>query len=138
MAKSKTKSNPSKKKSSPEETYDDTFKRLMAKIDRLENERSQWKKDEESKMQDVEMEKSKEVGPFPASATFSFGTEWTTVKGRDEKEKSAEKGTSAQLTLRAADWPLPVLKPIDLEDSAKGVCFSSQKEGESIYAEIKN
>ena len=131
MAKSKTKSSPSKKKSSREETYDDTIKRLMAKIDRLENERSQWKKYEESKMQDVEMEKSKEVGPFPASATSS-GTDWTTVKGRAENEKSAEKGTSAQLTLRAADWPLPVLKTIDLKDSAKGVCFSSQKEGESI------
>ena len=140
MAKSKTNSSPSNKKSSPtEETYDDTIKRLMARIDRLENERSQWKEDEESKIQDVEKETSKEVGPFPASATSSSsGTEWKTVKGRAEKEKSAEKATSAQLTWRAADWPLPVLKPSDLKDSAKGVCLSSQKEGESIYAEIKN
>ena len=77
----------SKKKPAVDETDDDTIKRLLAKTERLESERSLRKDEDENKFLDVEKEKGKEVG---SAASSSSGTEWKTAKGKTEKEKPAE------------------------------------------------
>ena len=96
----------------------DTGKNLVTQaeiIRMLEKEiadlKEQWKsmEDQLSRLTDAVMQsnarRDKEVATFPA-----------------------EKGTSVpQLTLRATEWPLPVLQPCDLKDGAKGVCYTSQK-----------
>ena len=130
----------------------ETIKALNALIETLREEIAELKKDkakaerndfkdkvkDNNKGQDKSNEDDEDQGKDKGKTSFHFSSsssEWKTVKAKTTPITSA---TLGPLTLRASDWPLPILTSAELKVVAKSVLFANQAEAEKLYADIKN